>query len=361
VSTKKNTPSPNPQKQLQVYADLVQLYPDNEAYLKPYAELLLADGKVATATEMLRHLYNLLLKKGETSQADALVKAFPIIGRIRSSDHHQDDIQALLPASMRNRLWLRLHRKRLREGQHLLHHGEAGDTCYLVCEGELAEFARGAHGKPIMLNLIGQGEVVGEDKLLKPGTFKSDIIANKSSIVVKLPRKKMTAAMVASPTLRTVLQRKADLRRMVATISSSHVLQTIPLDMRRHLAEKSYIQQYASGALIHKSGEQLKHVDLIVHGEACYQLTGDSMVKELKSLKPGALIGETAAIHDSGCPADMVTHHGVDIIHIPYAVFINVVEAYPPLRKDLTAYAEEQRAQLMSKLNELQTQELNQK
>jgi len=349
----KNKTHPNKRKQLQVYADLVQRYPDNEVYLKPYAELLLAEGKVTTATEMLRHLYNLLLKKGATADADALVKQFPIIGRIRSPDHHQNNIRALLPAAMRNHLWLRLHRKRLHEGQHLLHHGDTGDTCYLVCEGELAEFGRGAHGKPIMLNLIGQGEVVAEDKLLKPGIFKSDIIANKSSIVVKLPRKKMTAALIASPALKSILQRKAKLRRMVSTISSSPVLQTIPLNMRRHLAEKSYIQQYASGSLIHKSGEQLKHVDLIVHGEACYQLSGPNMVKELKSLKPGALIGETAAIHDSGCPADMVTHHGAGIIHIPYAVFINVVEAYPPLRTSLTAYAEEQRFQLMRKLNEL--------
>ncbi|MDQ6996667.1 MAG: cyclic nucleotide-binding domain-containing protein [Mariprofundus sp.] len=361
MSIKKHTSPLNNRKQLQVYADLVQLYPDNEAYLKPYAELLLVEGKVATATEILRHLYSLWLKKGETSQADALVKEFPIIGRIRSSNQHQDDIQDFLPAVMRNQLWLRLHRIRLREGQHLLHYGEAGDSCYLVCEGELAEFGRGMHDKPIMLNLIGQREVVAEDKLLKPGIHKSDIIANKKSVVVKLPRKRMTAALLANPALKTILQRKADLRHMVSIISSSPVLQTIPLDMRRHLAEKSYIQQYASGSVIHKSGEQLNHVDLIVHGEACYQWNGSNIVKKLKSLKPGALIGETAAIHDSGCPADMVTHHGVGIVHIPYAVFINVVEAYPPLRTSLTAYAEEQRTQLMRKLNELQTQELNQR
>jgi len=358
MAAEKNKTPLNQSKQLQVYADLAQLYPDNEAYLKQYAELLLAEGKTTTATEILRHLYNLLLNKGETSQADALVKQFPIIGRIRAPDNHQADILDILPASMRNRLWLRLRRKRLREGQYLFHHGESGDTCYLVCEGELAEFSRGAHAKPVMLNLIGAGDVIAEDKLLKPGIYKTDVIANKSSAIVKLPRKAMTAALISDPTLKTILQRKSDLRRMVSMISASPVLQILPLDMRRHLAEKSFIQQYAAGALIHKSGEQLKHVDLIVHGEACYQLQTLDMVKELKALKPGALIGETAAIHDSGCPADMVTHHGAGMIHIPYAVFINVVEAYPPLKKSLTAYAEEQRTQLMSKLNELQTQEL---
>ena len=360
MSRKTKKPNQNHSKQLQVYADLVQLYPDNEAYIKQYAELLLAENKVATATELLRHLYSLLLKKGETGQADALVKQFPIIGRVRTSNKRQEDIQALLPASMRNRLWQKLHQKRLREGQHLLHHGETGDTCYLVCQGELAEFSSDANGKPIMLNLAGPGDVVAEDKLFKPGALKSDIVANKSSIIIKLPRKKLTAALVADPILKTALQRKADLRRMVAMISSSEVLQTIPLDMRRHLAKKSYIRQYEAGSMVHKSGEKLDHIDLIIHGEACYQLTGDGMVKELKSLKPGALIGETAAVRNSGCPADMVTHHGVGIIHIPYAIFINVVEAYPPLQKSLTAYAEEQRTRLMRKLNELQTQEFNQ-
>ncbi len=344
--------------QLKIYADLVQLYPDNEAYLQQYAELLIAAGKLATATETLRHLYSLLLRRGETSQADALVKQFPMIGRVRAPDRQQEDLRPLLPAALRNRLWLALNRKRLREGQHLCHHGEKGDSCYLVLEGELAEFSRGAHSAPVMLNLVAAGDVVSEDKLLKPGIYKSDIVANKPSSVVKLPRNKMTAALVANPALKRALQHKADIRRMIGVLSTSPVLQSIPLKLRRHLAEKSFIQHYGAGALIHKSGEQLSHVDLIVQGEACYQLQGPHMVKELKTLKPGALIGETAAIRDSGCPADMATHHGVSIIHIPYAVFVNVVEAYPPLRKSLTTYAEEQRTQLMRKLNELHTQEL---
>ena len=355
MTRKPNQPHQNPNKKLQVYADLVHLYPDNEAYIKQYAELLLAENKVATATELLRHLYSLLLKKGETGQADALVKQYPIIGRVRTSKQLQEDMQTLLPASMRNRLWQKLHQKRLREGQHLLHHGETGDTCYLVYEGELAEFSSDANRKPVMLNLAGPGDVVAVDKFFKPGAHQSDIVANKSSIIIKLPRKQLTKALVADPTLKTALQRKADFRRMVAMISTSELLQTIPLDMRRHLAEKSYIGQYEAGSLVYKSGEKSDHIDLIIHGEACYQLTVDGMVKELQALKPGALVGEIAVVRNSGCPADMVTHHGVGIIHIPYAVFINVNEAYPRLQKSLTAYAEEQRTRLMRKLNELQS------
>ena len=84
-------------KQLQVYAELVKLYPDNESYLKQYAQLLLAEKKIATATETLRHLHQLLLNRGDSSAADALVKQFPIIGRIRAKAADDKDIQSLLP------------------------------------------------------------------------------------------------------------------------------------------------------------------------------------------------------------------------------------------------------------------------
>jgi len=346
-------------KQLLVYADLVELYPDKEDYIKRYAQLLLAAGKTATATEMLRRLHQLLLQKGEVNQADALTKQFPVIGHVRKAGTDIDDIRPLLPAAMRSNLWLKLHCKRLREGQHLLHHGEKGDTLYLVCEGELAEFSRDDDGKPLLLDLIGPGDVVCEDRLFKPGVHKHDIAANKSSVVAKLPRKKMTAALLDNPALNIALQRKAEHRRMIAAISACPVLQTIPLHMRRHLASHGYIQHYAAGVTIHKAGEQLQYVDMIVHGEACYQLQEEGLIKELKPLKPGALIGETAAVRGSGCPADMVTYHGVSVFHMPYTVFVNVVEAYPPLKNSLTAYAEKQRTLLMRKLNELQTQELN--
>ncbi len=276
-----------------------------------------------------------------------------------TTDTHADDLRAFLTTSMRSKLWLKLHRKRLREGQHLLHHGETGDTLYLVCEGELAEFSRDEHGNPLLLDLIDPGDVICEDKLFKPGVHKTDIIANKSSIVVKFSRKKLTAALLDNPALNIALQRKAEHRRMLAAISASPILQTIPLQMRRHLATRGYMQHYAAGVAIHKAGEQLQYVDLIVHGEACYQLQGEGLVKELKPLKPGALIGETAAVLGSGCPADIVTYHGVSIFHMPYTEFVNVVEAFPPLKNSLTTYAEKQRALLMRKLDELQVQELN--
>lgn len=347
--------------QLKVYADLVALYPDNESYLKKYAELLLQTNKQATATEILRQLYTRLIERGEHEKADALADEFPQIGRIRnSSDPHKDRMDQLLPATMRNRLWLRLHQHKLREGRHLIHRGDHEDTVYLVCEGELAEFIRSDDGKPVLLNLIASGNVVGESYLFTPGPHKSDVVANKDSIIAKLPRKKMLAALDGLPSLKKALQRKADARRITALISASPLLQNVPLDMRKHMAEATHLKQYPGGAMIHKAGDKLDHVDLVVKGVACFQMRNNGTIKELKTLVPGSFVGESSAIHTQGCPADMVANSSVIIAHIAYSAFKNVVEAYPPLRNALFAYIERNQSQIMNRLNELQTQQFDQ-
>jgi len=345
---------------LKFYADMVKLHPNNEAHVRQYAELLMGIGKETTGLDMLRHLHALLVKRKDFRNADALTKQYPMIGRVCEPRHWQEDIQNLLPSFVRSRLWLKLNQQRLREGQHLFLHGDKLDTIYLLCEGELAEYSEGENGDPVLLSLIKPGDVVAENKLLNPGAHKSNVVANKKSIVVRLPRKKILEALMSTPVLKKVMARKVERRALIRMISESPVLQIIPLDMRQHLVEDSYIREYAKGTTIHEAGKKLNHIDLIVKGEAHYQLQNKDGVEHLKTLRPGALVGESTAIHDTGCPANLVTKTGVTIVHISYAAFINVTEAYPPLRKKLTAYTAAQRAQWMSRLNELQTQEVGQ-
>jgi len=349
----------NSSNQLKVYADLVHLYPDNMAYLRQYADLLIENGQLTAATETLRHLYQLLLKHGAPGKADALSHQYPQIGRIRAEAAQEHaSIETLLPAAMRNNLWQRLHSRRVKEGQHLVHRGDQADALYLVREGELAEFTSGEQNRPVLLNLIGPGDIIGENILLQPGRYTAEIVANKDTVVIKLPLKKMAAALIREPVLKNALQHKMDARNMVAWISICPLLQDVPLDLRKHLAAESSVRQYGPDILIHKAGERLSYVDLIVRGTAGYLLENGNIVKRLKSLTAGSLVGATSAIHDNGCPADMVSDQSVDILHIPYGSFRTVTEAHPPLRNALLSYAERQQMQLMHSLNELQTQQL---
>lgn len=341
--------------QIQVYADLVKLYPENESYIKHYAELLLKDGQFSTATEMLRHLHTVTAKKGNTGMADALIKQFPQIGRISSAGKADQNIVDLLPDFARSRLWLRMHQQKIKEGHHLLNQGETGDTLYLVREGELAVFTTDEGGKPTLLNIIGPGDVIGEDAFLTPGPRNADVVANKHSVVVELPRKKMVNAMASNPGLKTALKQKSELRHMTGLLSSSALLEDIPMNMRQSIARDSYIQVFASDSIIHKAGEKLSYVDMVVRGQAGYMFKDRTSNKVLDILRPGDLIGYTSVIlEDARCPADIVAMSDVTIAHIPYATFKNITEAYPPLRESLFNHAGKKQEELMRKLDELQ-------
>ncbi len=338
--------------ELQAYADLVHLYPDNPGYLKRYAELLLEAGQIATATEAFRSLHALLLKLGRTKEAEELVTEHPEIGRI-SSVRDDLDIRRLLPEEFNSRLWQMMHRERLKEGQTLFREGEPGDTVYLVLEGELAILHRTSEGRTVLLNLVEAGDVVGEGCLLDPGPRSAEVVANRDSVVVKLPRKRMLAAMAENPGLEAELKRKSDFRTMVSLVSMNPVLMHVPLDMRHFIARQTRLARYPAGATIHKAGDDIDAVDMLVRGRAAYVWNHQGRVIVLEELAVGALAGDASAIRKATVPADMQALDDALLAHIPLNAFKTVVEGYPPLKELLFRHAEKERERLFQRISRL--------
>jgi len=339
--------------QLSVYSDLAKLYPEHEGYLRKYAGLLIEAGKESTAKEVLQHLHTLLLKKNP-EKANELIHQYPLIGRIRSiTEANRKPIQSLLPDEMQSKVWLFVHQTRLKEGRHLFHQGDTGDTMYLLLKGELAIFITLSNGKTVLLNLVKPGEVVGEGCLLDPGQRNADVVANQDCVVVKLPRNKVLSAMIDNPGLEAELKRVSDFRYMTFLLSGNPLLQKIPLNMRQDMAGETQLQTYSCGEVIHGAGSELGFVDMLVRGEAAYSMTIKQRRNVLYTMTPGELIGDTSTFRKSSCPADIVAITDVTIAHIPFSSFKNVVEAYPPLKEGLMHYAETQREKLMRKISSL--------
>jgi len=348
-------PATSSGKDLEVYADLVSLYPENETYLRRYADLLIQAGQITTATEILRRLHALLLKSNNPRKAEALAREFPQIGRIVSfkEDGDEKTLVDILSEDMVGKLWLKMNQKRIREGHHLFHKGEHGDTLYLVIKGELAACVPTGDGKVVLLNMVGEGDIVGEGSFLNPGPRNADVVANRDSIVVELPRNKTIAYLAEHPDLEKELNIKAQFRYMTGLLSINPLLQCLPLDMRQYMAKEAKTEHYASGTVIHKAGEELTAVDMLVQGKACYQMHAKSDSQILYWLPVGELVGDTSAVRKSTCPAMLVAKTDVLMAHVPYAAFKNVVEAYPPLRESLFRHAHKQRERIMLEVSKL--------
>lgn len=220
-----------------VYADLVDIYPENEAYLHQYAEILLKTGKVSTATVALKRLHSLLEKKSP-EKASALAREFPQIGRITKIEAEQlgnTEFGEMLRKAF-GTLWIKLYQKRVKEGHRLYARNEQGDSLALVIKGEMAVCMPGKNNTTVLLNLIGPDDVVGEACFLNPGARSAEIIANKDSIIVEIPRNKLVSYLIENSGAEKLLEEKADFRQLTRMLSTNDLLQDIPLDMRKYMA-----------------------------------------------------------------------------------------------------------------------------
>jgi CRP-like cAMP-binding protein len=339
-----------------IYADLVSIYPDNESYLRRYAEALLASGKLSTATLVLRKLHSLLEKKSP-DKASALVQEFPQIGRIGNGETEQPDGDTELGEMLCKAfgaLWIKLHQKRIKEGHHLYRQGEQGDTMALLIDGEIAVFRREENGESVLLNLIAPNDIIGEACFLNPGARNADIVANKDSIIVEIPRKKLVSYFVENPGAEKLLEEKADFRQMTALLSANKLLQDIPLKMRKYMATTARTERYKPNMLIRQAGQRVDAVDMLVWGKASYMIRNrNNEYVTLGALQAGELIGDTSALRKTTCPADIVAVSDVLMAHIPLSSFTNVVEAYPPFKEKLFKHAQQQRTAIMQMVSRL--------
>ncbi|MCF7821632.1 MAG: cyclic nucleotide-binding domain-containing protein [Mariprofundaceae bacterium] len=337
------------EEEMKIYADLVSIYPENEEYLLHFAKLLIREGKETTAANALKRLHA-LLSKHSPEKASALLKEFPQIGRVTKAESEQKgntEFGEILRKALGS-IWIRLYQKRIKEGDYLYHAGDRGDTLSLVIDGEIAVFVPGDNGKIILHNLIGSNDIVGEACFLNPGIRNADIIANRDSTIVELPRKKLLSCLIKNPAAEKLLEEKANFREVTSSLSSHELLQNIPLDMRKYMAGMTKVERYKPDTLIRRAGQEVDAVDMVVRGKVAFMLNDkNNKYQPIGILQPGELIGDTSALRKATCPADIMAVSEALVAHIPLSSFTNVVEAYPPFKEKLLKHAQKQRAKIM--------------
>jgi len=296
---------------------------------------------------VVKHLKD--LKSGEVGRIARIDGGHGMVSRLSALGIRPGrKIRKLSSALMRGPVTIEVDRTQV----DICREGEFGDTMFIVVKGEVAVFKKDDRGRAILLNLIKEGDIVGEGAFLNPGPRGADVVANKDSVIIELPRKKTMEFVLNHPHLQQGLERKAELRLMTGLISINGVLRDIPMHMRQHLASEARIKHYPPKTIIHRAGEELTRVDMLLRGKAAYVMQNSAgKYVLLESLPIGELIGDTSAVFKASCPADLMTLEYVSMAHIPYGAFKNVVEAYPPLRENLFRHAEEQRERFMRKMS----------
>jgi len=337
------------EQQAVLYEQLCRLYPRKEKYLKRWAEALLLLGREIEADGVLLRLQRIYGDQGNRLALDELKQLrHRLYAEAKARSHRQPPIFQHATHGLIAALFSGHRKIHLQEGEHLFRQGETGKAIYLVVEGELAVFLpKMAHsGKPYLINLLGEGELVGEMALLFDVPRTADVVANKESVVLRFDQCELLQELANNPEIEKQVRREATIRQYLLWLIQSPVFAQVPLELLRHLATQCEEQSFQPLQNLAVSGMPISHIGLLAtgHAKAFFDdYRGNSHIH--RALHPGALIGALALMPESDIESrvhisDIVATEGGMLLTIPLSIMRQLMLSYPPILHTLLMQAE---------------------
>jgi len=348
------------EKALDTYAALVEVYPDNEAYLRRYAKMLQTLGRETTATLTLQHLHDVIARRSP-EEAKAFAREHPEIGRILVDEvvfegHDKHAITGQIIHELLGKLWLKLHSKKLKEGQAVCRAEDLSDTLILVLEGDVDMFAVNQDGVRVLVEHLHAPDILGEHTFLHPHRMDIDaFVSSPECIIATIPRQKITTMVAENPHLEKMLKQRALFRTHVRALARNEVFQSMPLKLTHYLARKLTVRHFPANSLIYDLKQPAHGIDIVLKGEVCYLAENKQHEKVMLPPLPLLSIAGDTSLQggETSGMAELVAKSAASLAHIAYDDLLNVSVAYPPLKEKLMQHADTQKVRMMQQVSQL--------
>ncbi len=327
------------EKSEEMYAQLIDLYPSDDRFLRKYAEILEKLHRPVQAEKNYEKLHALLLHKGKVTDARNLEKRYPHFSGELDLNDSQDHpgFLSFLDTSLLNKIILGLKRRKLKQGEYLYHYQGDTDTMYIIISGSFSAIlpAIGTQ-KTVLLNLLKRGDIVGEMAILLNNKRSADVIANNPCEVFELNKKSIQSLMQKHPNIKPTIMNEAIIRHRVNQISRNHILARLPLKERIALAKSAQEKQCKHATRIAEGGVLITKVALLTEGVAdlVYETSrGESHT--LHDFQVGDMFGIMAILRDSSYPADIRAVTNVRFLEMPLNILKDLSASYAWMRLQL--------------------------
>jgi CRP-like cAMP-binding protein len=302
-----------------------------------------------------------VIAKRSEKEATAFAKKHPQIGRISlyetfdAQDSHS--ITGKIIFELLGNVWLRLHQKKLKEGQAVCRADDVSDSLILVTKGNVDVYAPDTNNNRVLLENVGIYDVMGEQTFFKTSPLGFDaFVSSESAAIVKVPRKKIASMLTNNQHLRNMLTQRARFRHHVRIVALHPIFKTLPLKLSKYLARHLSSKIFPEKSMIFSLQEQIDGVYIILSGKACYLAKNKQGKKfALSPLKLNSLVGDLL-LHGkkSEQSNELFAASKVSIIRIPHEHLLNISTAFPPLMERLMQHAEQQQQQIIHSLSQIQ-------
>jgi len=330
-----------PESEIEVRAErlqkLTEIKPNNERYLRDYAEVLIQLGQHMRADHILDRLHKLLIKMDKNDEADEVLQ---LRHTALESSQALSISKFLQQAGDHASMFQKPKRIRLEEGEYLFKQGNNGCDIFLICDGEFSAWKHFDNSeKPVLVGNWKAGRVVGDIGYFYDGERSVDLLANQTSELLRFSQKNISRLLLAYPDLEEQWRQQAETRRRMLLLSMNSMLAGLPENMRSFLAEHSEITTYKMFSVVAKEGQTIESVELVISGVLRRIVEGHSGDSHIfTSITPGQLIGWEASMHGhTGFSSNinltsLIAMEPTTLIRIPMPVFQEILEIHPPLR-----------------------------
>jgi CRP-like cAMP-binding protein/Fe-S-cluster-containing hydrogenase component 2 len=223
---------------------------------------------------------------------------------------------------------------------------DIGHAFFVVFHGSIVLSRADMHGTPVVLGVLGRGDIFGEGGLFGSRYRRMTARADTHVVLLRIPYDELLPLWTRLPTLTTQLQHSHQERLLQTTLARVPMFTGLSAIERLTIAtelEESHIDRggrakvmsVAAGQRVQPTDEQALHI--IAEGQATVVRDGHPV----GVLSPGDFFGEMELLHLNNTLADIVALTPLHVLSLPASTCAQLFEEHPSVLEDMLAIARE--------------------
>lgn len=204
----------------------------------------------------------------------------------------------------------------LAPGETLFAEGDPGSSLLFVASGELLVTAKGDTGEPVLLGLLGPGDVAGEISFLSGVPRTATIAARRPSDLLELDRNAITPLVKKHRHVADALSRLFAERVLDGVLARSRLFGVLPRPDRDALARRLKPATARPGDVVIREGEADAGLFLVKRGALRVTVRRGSREVALALLTPHEIFGDLASVRSGPRTATVTAVTDTDLLRL---------------------------------------------
>jgi CRP-like cAMP-binding protein len=222
-------------------------------------------------------------------------------------------------------------------GEILFKEGDPGDALYVIVEGEVSVQAEGP--PRVEMARLGPGSFIGEVALMTDQPRSATISGTTDTELLRIDRKTLASVLSAHGEVLQALLRFVRDRLVDRWMRTSPLLRPFPEGERAHLVNRFSFLEIDPGAKLLSAGAKPDGLYIVLAGNFAVRRAG----KDIVTLGPGDLIGETALLSGGAFRSDVIAKGKALALCLPAADFREMIMTHPHVLEYIGEAAEHSR------------------